>query len=255
MQNAQPHNAVILATPGLTTEMLYVGLSDHVHLVGVFMEQPESKLTVLKRRRKNVGVWQTLGQLFFMALVFPFIPNRKKRIEAIVSENGFAEKKIPAHKIINVKTVDDLNAIGQINALKPSVIFINGTRILRKSFLDAMPCPVVNIHVGITPKYRGVHGGYWALRQGEPHLFGVTLHVVDKGIDTGHIIAQKIIEPTETDNFKTYPILQYCAGVNLAIEHLPALLERKFLPLSALTNVSKLHYHPSIWVYLMGKTP
>ena len=41
------------------------------------------------------------------------------------------------------------------------------------------------MHAGITPQYRGVHGGYWAVVNNDPEHCGVTIHFVDKGIDTG----------------------------------------------------------------------
>lgn len=254
LQNAQHHKALIIASAGTTTDMLYAGLSAHLEVVQVFIESPESKGRIIKRRLKKVGFWQTAGQVLFLGLVLPFVPRRKKRIESIITESGFADQKIPQNQITRVETVHDEQLAARVNAFKPSVIFINGTRILKKDFLDAVDCPVVNIHVGITPKYRGVHGGYWALRNGEPHLFGVTLHWVDKGIDTGNIIAQKVLKPKKEDNFKTYPILQYAAGIELAIANLPAILEGKSFQNPVLTKESKLHYHPTIWTYLLGKT-
>jgi folate-dependent phosphoribosylglycinamide formyltransferase PurN len=55
----------------------------------------------------------------------------------------------------------------------------------------------VNIHVGITPKYRGVHGTYWALVNNDVENSGVTVHFVDEGIDTGNIINQAIVVPSK----------------------------------------------------------
>ena len=56
---------------------------------------------------------------------------------------------------------------------------------LRRPLLEACGCPVVNYHSGINPAYRGINGGYFALANGEPEHFGVTLHLVDLGVDTG----------------------------------------------------------------------
>lgn len=142
--------------------------------------------------------------------------------------------------------------IGLVFDLKPDLIIINGTRILPNTLIASISCPLVNIHVGITPQYRGVHGGYWALKEGNPHLYGVTLHDVDKGIDTGQIIAQKILVPTAVDNFKTYPIQQYIGGIALLEENLEKILaNEKFNP-PHLTVQSQLHYHPTLIQYLLG---
>ena len=59
----------------------------------------------------------------------------------------------------------------------------------------------------------------------------MTLHYVDKGIDTGQVIAQKILVPTAVDNFKTYPIQQNIGGIALLKEHLEKILaNEKFNP-------------------------
>ena len=75
--------------------------------------------------------------------------------------------------------------------------------------------PFVNYHAGITPKYRGVHGGYWAKAEDDLRNFGVTAHLIDAGIDTGAVLYQARIAPTARDNFSTYPYLQMAAALPL----------------------------------------
>ncbi|GAB4223046.1 MAG: hypothetical protein Tsb005_16880 [Gammaproteobacteria bacterium] len=53
----------------------------------------------------------------------------------------------------------------------------------------------VNVHSSLLPQYRGVHPVSWALINGETQT-GVTLHVIDEGIDTGGILYQA---PTSID--------------------------------------------------------
>jgi methionyl-tRNA formyltransferase len=48
-----------------------------------------------------------------------------------------------------------------------------------------------NIHNSPLPKYRGVNPINWALKNNEKS-HGVTLHIVDKGVDTGDILDQEI---------------------------------------------------------------
>ena len=42
-------------------------------------------------------------------------------------------------------------------------MILNGTRIVSKKVISSIGCLFINTHCGITPKYRGVHGGYWAI--------------------------------------------------------------------------------------------
>jgi len=204
---------IIIATEGLTTNLLYETLSKSVDVDRVFIEPHESKRAIIKRRLKKPGVRKTIGQVCFLLLVLPFISRRKKRIEAILERNDLKGESIPQKRIQLINSVHDKQLIDLVKKAKPTAIFINGTRILKQDFLAQINCPIVNIHVGITPKYRGVHGGYWAIHNGDSALFGVTLHYVDRGIDTGRLIAQMVIPVAEEDNFKTYPMLQYAAGL------------------------------------------
>ncbi|MHA6763349.1 formyl transferase [Streptacidiphilus sp. PAMC 29251] len=50
---------------------------------------------------------------------------------------------------------------------------------------------IINFHPGRLPHYRGVRPVNWALRNRE-HLHGVTIHVIDTGVDTGPILAEAL---------------------------------------------------------------
>jgi methionyl-tRNA formyltransferase len=104
------------------------------------------------------------------------------------------------------------------------------------------------MHVGITPKYRGVHGGYWSLVNNDENNFGVTIHYVDTGIDTGSIIYQATAARAPRDNFVTYPLLQLAAGIPLlkkALDELPKAGNH-----TGKKDVSRLWSHPTAWGYL-----
>ena len=249
----QKAKVLILATQGVTTNLLYNSLAEKAIISTVILENAESKKAIIKRRIKKLGVIKTVGQISFMLFVLPFIKTKKERVKAIINTNNITDTEIPNSIIKRINSVHDLSLIDIINTEKPTLIFVNGTRILKQKLLQEINCPIVNIHVGITPKYRGVHGGYWALYNNEPNLFGVTLHYIDKGIDTGQIIAQQIIKVEKEDNFKTYPVLQYCAGINLIQENFEAILNGETPTPPPLTNESNLYYHPTIWNYIFGK--
>jgi len=240
---------IIIATDGLTTRMLYNGLPSAVEK-RVILENPESKSTILKRRRKKLGLFRTLGQVLFMVIVHPFIPKKPGRIKEILEDANISPNDIPSNLITNISSVSDPKLATEIEIFNPDLIVINGTRILSKQLLKSINCPIVNIHVGITPQYRGVHGGYWALKEKNPQLYGVTLHYVDEGIDTGRIIAQKLLKPTREDNFKTYPIQQYAGGIELLNKKLDAILKAEPFNPPTHTSKSELHYHPTLLDYL-----
>ena len=70
------------------------------------------------------------------------------------------------------------------------MILLAGCRLLSRATLAALPCPVLNYHAGISPQYRGMNGGYFALATGDATNFGATVHLVDAGVDTGDVLYQ-----------------------------------------------------------------
>lgn len=71
-------------------------------------------------------------------------------------------------------------------------------RIVKGRLLDDYDGRMINIHPALLPSFRGLHGQKQALDYGVKYS-GCTVHFVDKGIDTGPIILQKIV-PVEQDD-------------------------------------------------------
>jgi folate-dependent phosphoribosylglycinamide formyltransferase PurN len=246
--------ALIIGTPGVNTELLYQTVRQLFHVQKVVLEQPEKKNHILRRRLKKLGLFQVIGQVLFLTFAVPFIPARKKRIAAILAAYKLSNEQIPEDEIMSITSVHEESFASWLMNQEYDLVCINGTRILSQQLLDTINSPIINIHVGITPSYRGVHGGYWALREGRPDLFGVTLHYVDKGIDTGEIIAQSVLPTDKDDNFKTYPLLQYCEGLRLLKVHQAELFESNSAEKQlSQKKSSKLHYHPTLLAYLTGR--
>ena len=66
-------------------------------------------------------------------------------------------------------------------------------RILQKPMLDAFKNRIVNIHPSLLPAFPGLRAQKQALDQGVKFT-GCTVHFVDEGIDTGPIIAQRVVK-------------------------------------------------------------
>jgi len=73
--------------------------------------------------------------------------------------------------------------------LKPDLICVFGTSLIRGALLREGRLGIVNLHGGLSPEYRGADCTFWALYNGEPEKVGCTLHYIDSGIDTGCLIA------------------------------------------------------------------
>lgn len=98
----------------------------------------------------------------------------------------------------------DVNSTEFIESVKlyEADLFISMSfnQILKRSIIDLSPKGFINCHAGALPYYRGRNILNWALINGEDK-FGVTVHYVDDGIDTGDIIEQEFVEITPTDTY------------------------------------------------------
>jgi methionyl-tRNA formyltransferase len=75
-------------------------------------------------------------------------------------------------------------------------------QIFKKKILNATKHGVINCHAGMLPYYRGRNVLNWVLINDESE-FGITVHHVDEGIDTGDIIIQKTFPISEDDNYNS----------------------------------------------------
>ena len=236
---------VILGRDDTMTPIVYNYLAKQFKVSGVILEEQVSGLTVLKRRAKRLGAASALGQGLFVKLVMPFLLSAaKKRIADIIVEKGLKTTAVPTEKRTLVSSVNDDETLKTIADLRPTHIVVNGTRLIDKAVLDQLTIPIINIHLGWNPRYRGGNGGYWALWNNDSEHCGVTVHLIDPGIDTGAILERRVIHPTRADSFMTYPYLQLAAGLRAFTER----LQSGDLSTQATQNKpSRVWYHPTIW--------
>ena len=79
------------------------------------------------------------------------------------------------------------------------VVLAGYMHLLTRPFLDRFPDRIVNVHPSLLPAFPGAHAIADALAAGVATT-GVTIHVVDEGLDTGPILRQERVpvEPQET---------------------------------------------------------
>jgi phosphoribosylglycinamide formyltransferase 1 len=79
------------------------------------------------------------------------------------------------------------------------VVLAGYMALLDRAFLARFPGRVINVHPALLPAFPGLHAIEQALDYGVK-VFGVTVHFVDEGVDTGPVITQRAIElPEATD--------------------------------------------------------
>ncbi len=243
---------VLLAGPGDTTDLVANYLAARVPRLVVVVEQPPSRATLARRRAARLGWPAVTGQVLFVTAAMPLLRRSgRRRIAEIVATSGLDPS--PYRPVHPVESVNAPETVELLEEIRPAVVVVNGTRIIGRRVLESVDCPFVNTHAGVTPRYRGVHGGYWALAEGRPELVGTTVHLVDRGIDTGGVLAQATFTVSHEDSIATYPYLHLAAGLPLLAEQVAAVLATGSPAPGAdgaLADGSRLYHHPTLWAYL-----
>jgi methionyl-tRNA formyltransferase len=244
----------MLAAPGDWTNILYQALASRFEIEAVIVEKPISRAILFRRRVARIGLARALDQAVFSLLVVPILRARAKtRIETLRTRLK-ADSPVPQNRVVQVDSVNSATCIAELQRRSPEVVIVSGTRIITAQVLESVRAPFVNMHAGITPRYRGVHGAYWAFAEGRPELAGVTVHIVDKGIDTGAILGQARIATQADDSFVTYPYLQIEAGIPLMVDAVEAALAGRFVTVeSPDASASQLRHHPGAVRYVTSR--
>ncbi len=241
----------LLARGGPSTNVLYHALSEEFSIDPVIVESGSSRLAMIRRRARRLGWATVVGQVLFASLVRPALARRSRARRArILAAAGLSDAPITA-PVMSVASANDPEVTNVLRDRPPQAIVVSGTRILSAALLRSVPSPFINVHAGITPRYRGVHGAYWALANGDAAGCGVTVHLVDVGIDTGPVIAQARVRPDHDDDFTTYPELQLVAAVPMLRAAVRAAAMGRLVPLTPQPpGPSRLWSHPTLWYYL-----
>jgi len=241
---------VILGRKSESTYILTNYLNKSFSVKCVFVENKLSKKQFFKRRIKKIGLATVLGQILFKILIEkPMSFCSKSRISQIKHKHKL-DANIPSVPIKEVKNVNSPILISKLKEIAPQLVIVSGTRIISESVLHCIDAPFINIHAGITPRYRGVHGAYWALTENKSNLAGVTVHFIDKGIDTGEVIDQALIKIDKTDNFCTYPTKQLAIGLPMLKDIVKAISKNQLIVKESKVQTSKLWSHPTIFQYI-----
>lgn len=105
--------------------------------------------------------------------------------------------KIPVY---HVKDPNDPEFLTLLRSTAPHVVLNQSELILKKEVLSIPRLGFINRHASLLPNFRGRLASFWAHADENPR-YGVTIHMVDDGIDTGDIIVQQ-----EFDNIpSTWP--------------------------------------------------
>ncbi len=132
--------------------------------------------------------------------------------------------------VLQPVTLRDENLLAEVASMKPEVmVAVAYGQILRPKFLEIAPKGVLNVHPSLLPKYRGASPIPGAILAGDD-VTGVTIMLMDEGMDSGPILAQKEEAIRDDDTAGTLAERLGEVGATLLAETLPRWLSAKIAP-------------------------
>ena len=106
--------------------------------------------------------------------------------------------------------------------LNSDIFIVFGSSFIKKDLVNFLiDHKALNIHLGISPYYRGADCNFWALFDNNPHLVGATIHLLSKGLDSGQILYHALSE------IKEDPFIYTMSAVKSAFQSIAQKIENK----------------------------
>lgn len=239
---------VLLTSGGPIAACVANALARRFGTITVLQEEPEPKWRILRRRARMLGITAALGQAVCGVVLKLRARAMRSRIGTIVTAYGLDPILWSGIEVRHIGSVNAKPCRDALRELKPDVVAVYGTRIIRRETLRAATAPFINYHAGINPKYRGQHPGYWALVNGDLEHAGVTIHLVDEGVDTGAVLYQARVAFTSEDDITTYQWLQMAHALPLFAAALEDALAQRLTP-KPVDLPSRQWFPPTLWTY------
>lgn len=121
--------------------------------------------------------------------------------------------------------IRDAQAIEAVRQMKPDVIVVVAFgQIIPQEILDMAPYGCLNVHASLLPAYRGAAPIQWAVLNGEEES-GVTIMRMDAGLDTGDMIAKKVVKLAADETSGSLFDRLSAEGAKLLVETLPSVFD------------------------------
>jgi len=132
---------------------------------------------------------------------------RKRHYERLDRGNGFLLEKslfsstpmpAPACPVVTIPwwLLNAPETCDRLRALAPDLMVVSGAPMLQPALYSIPRLGTVNLHMGISPDYRGQHTMLWPLLHRDYTHIGATLHYINEGVDSGPVL------------FRVYPALE-----------------------------------------------
>ena len=207
----------ILTSHCLRHEYLLKKISSYFNVFEIFKEKKNDKFNHLKYAKQK-------GEKFLVKHLEEFEKAEEKHLKEYVKQ-----KNIPKNsKIFECRKggINDLEVRERILSSESDIFVVYGTSLIGDEILMSKK-PFINIHLGLSPYYKGMACSVWPFYNNEPEYNGVTVLHLDKGIDSGNIIHQGLVNLDINDSIHDGSIKGIISGVELLKKSLEEFSSKK----------------------------
>ena len=115
--------------------------------------------------------------------------------------------------------------IDKIINLKPDLVLAYGCSLIKNELIDKFNKNFINLHLGLSPYYKGSATNFWPIVNSEFHFLGGSFMFIDNGIDSGELIHQFRPKIYKKDNVHTIG----CRIIKKSINEFEKILKKKEL--------------------------
>lgn len=146
---------------------------------------------------------------------------------------------------IEVNSVNSEKFKRELLKLNPDIILVGswGEK-FKKEIYDLPKIATINAHPSLLPQYRGPNPYFWTIRNCE-QMSGITFHLMEKGFDTGAILAQEEVKIYPSDTGKSLKERTVLTARGVVCELLKALREDIIIPLTQREDKASYYSNPS----------
>jgi len=198
----QKVSVVILTSRGARHSYFVRELARHFSVSGIVIDDRyhfgDRLFSFLK-----INGWNPFRMFYSLGLKRRLTPYEKRdqRIEDNFFSSGEEENEFPAGiPVLKSRDPNGGETLAWVRGLRPDVIAVFGTRLIREPLLSSAQKGALNLHTGLSPFYRGGQCTFWCLYEGDLEHVGVTVHYLNQKIDGGDIVytAKPQVEPADT---------------------------------------------------------
>ena len=164
--NKNRHNYLINLLSKISDELFVVQECGTIFPGAISDHYPESKIMSNYFRKVNDAQLKLFGN--------SYVNNSEKNIKILPMLSGDLNK-------CSLTFLADF--------LKSDIYVVFGSSYIKGELVNYLvKQKTINIHMGVSPYYRGTDCNFWALYDNNPHLVGATIHMLSKGLDNGPIL-------------------------------------------------------------------